>query len=254
MDDTEKSATLLLPRSFPPNSRCKTLLIERQKSLGSKELQVQIKLPQGANEDEWLAVKTIDFFNELNLLKGALQERGCRVRAFSERTMSGLRPTTTLLVASLCACLFSGRSPWQGFARMRDVAPGQLSEDVAELQRLVRVSERARHIAELGREVLESALSHHEAARALQRCSAAARTAHSRAQDAAGSWAEERDRFQVVRQSRITSGSLPRRSRSGRVKSDSEVGLLRKICETRASVERMLALTSDRRRRMDPDV
>jgi len=73
MDDTEKSATLLLPRSFPPNSRCKTLLIERQKSLGSKELQVQIKLPQGANEDEWLAVKTNDFFNELNLLKGALQ-------------------------------------------------------------------------------------------------------------------------------------------------------------------------------------
>lgn len=133
---------------------------------------------------------------------------------------------------------------------MRDVAPGQLSEDVAELQRLVRVSERARHIAELRREVLESALSHHETARALQRWSAAARTAHSRAQDAAGSWAEERDRFQVVRQSRITSGSLPRRSRGGRVKSDSEVGLLRKICETRASVERMLALTSDRRRRM----
>ena len=240
--------------------RYNTLLIERQKSLGSKELQVQIKLPQGANEDEWLAVKTIDFFNELNLLIGALQERGCKVRVFSVRTMSGLRPTvqafptTTLPVASLCACLFSGRSPWQGFARMRDVAPGQLSEDVAELQRLVRVSERARHIAELRREVLESALSHHEAARALQRWSAAARTAHSRAQDAARSWAEERDRFQVVRQSRITSGSLPRRSQGGRVKSDSEVGLLRKICETRASVERMLALTSDRRRRMDPDV
>lgn len=74
MDDTEKSATLLPPRSFPPNSRYNTLLIERQKSLGSKELQVQIKLPQGANEDEWLAVKTIDFFNELNLLIGALQD------------------------------------------------------------------------------------------------------------------------------------------------------------------------------------
>jgi MOB kinase activator 1 len=48
--------------------------LERQKTLGSKDLAEQVKLPPGANVEEWLAITTIDFFNELNLLIGALQD------------------------------------------------------------------------------------------------------------------------------------------------------------------------------------
>lgn len=66
--------TLLPPRMLPDSSRFKTLLLERTKTLGSSELADQVKLPPGASEEEWLAITTIDFFNDLNLLAGALSE------------------------------------------------------------------------------------------------------------------------------------------------------------------------------------
>lgn len=70
-----KDATL--PRShhkLPHDSRYSTLLMERQKTLGSAELWEQVKLPEGASENEWLAVNTVDIFNELTLLTGALRD------------------------------------------------------------------------------------------------------------------------------------------------------------------------------------
>mmetsp|Transcript_61203 Transcript_61203/g.145729 ORF Transcript_61203/g.145729 Transcript_61203/m.145729 type:complete len:216 (-) Transcript_61203:69-716(-) len=70
----EHGDTLLPARTLPMNSRYNSLLLEKQKSLGSQDLLLQVKLPTGACEEEWLAVKTIDFFNELNLLIGALKE------------------------------------------------------------------------------------------------------------------------------------------------------------------------------------
>lgn len=71
---TRRDATLLPPRRLPMNSRYNTLLMGRQKTLGSKDLADQVKLPQGADVEEWLAITTIDFFNELNLLIGAVQD------------------------------------------------------------------------------------------------------------------------------------------------------------------------------------
>lgn len=68
------SGTLLPPRQFPPNSRYASVIQERINTLGSKDLANQVKLPPGASEEEWLAVVTIDFFNELNLLVGAVQD------------------------------------------------------------------------------------------------------------------------------------------------------------------------------------
>lgn len=69
-----RDATLLPPRKLPANSRYSSLLLERQKTLGSRDLWQQVRLPPGASEEEWLAIHTIDFFNELNLLTGALQD------------------------------------------------------------------------------------------------------------------------------------------------------------------------------------
>jgi len=72
--EERRDATLLPPRKLPTNSRYHTILMDRQKTLGSKDLADQVKLPAGASVEEWLAVTTIDFFNELNLLIGALQD------------------------------------------------------------------------------------------------------------------------------------------------------------------------------------
>lgn len=73
-DLTRRDATLLPPRKLPLNSRYNSLLLGRQKTLGSKDLADQVKLPPGANFEEWLAITTIDFFNELNMLIGAIQD------------------------------------------------------------------------------------------------------------------------------------------------------------------------------------
>lgn len=70
--EERRDATLLPPRKLPANSRYSSLLLQRQKTLGSIDLWQQVKLPPGASEEEWLAITTIDFFNELNLLTGAL--------------------------------------------------------------------------------------------------------------------------------------------------------------------------------------
>lgn len=72
--EERRDGTLLPPRKLPPNSRYATLLLERQKTLGSRDLWAQVKLPPGASESEWLAVNTIDMFNELNLLAGAISD------------------------------------------------------------------------------------------------------------------------------------------------------------------------------------
>merc|ERR1711974_3162 len=36
------------------------------------DLWQQVRLPEGASEDEWLALTTVDMFNEINLLAGAV--------------------------------------------------------------------------------------------------------------------------------------------------------------------------------------
>jgi len=72
--EERREGTLLPPHKLPAKSRYSTLLLERQKTLGSKDLAQQVKLPPGASEEEWLAVSTVDMFNEINMLAGAVQD------------------------------------------------------------------------------------------------------------------------------------------------------------------------------------
>jgi len=73
-----KDGTLLPPRVFPKDSRYATITLvlqqNRERTLGSKGLVDQVKLPEGCSEEEWIAVNTQEIFNELNLLVGAFQE------------------------------------------------------------------------------------------------------------------------------------------------------------------------------------
>ena len=43
-------------------------------TLGSGNLAEAVKLPPGENKKEWLAVNTVDFFNAISVLYGALEE------------------------------------------------------------------------------------------------------------------------------------------------------------------------------------
>jgi len=43
-------------------------------TLGSGDLRQAVKLPDGENLNEWLAVNTVDFFNQINLLYGSIAE------------------------------------------------------------------------------------------------------------------------------------------------------------------------------------
>lgn len=43
-------------------------------TLGSGNLRVAVRLPEGEIFEEWLAVHTVDFFNHLNILYGAISE------------------------------------------------------------------------------------------------------------------------------------------------------------------------------------
>ncbi|CRK20646.1 hypothetical protein BN1723_005800 [Verticillium longisporum] len=43
-------------------------------TLGGGSLRKAVKLPEGEDEDEWLAVNMVDFYNQINLLYGAITE------------------------------------------------------------------------------------------------------------------------------------------------------------------------------------
>lgn len=43
-------------------------------TLGSGNLRQAVVLPSGEDRNEWLAVNTVDFFNQINLLYGSITE------------------------------------------------------------------------------------------------------------------------------------------------------------------------------------
>ena len=45
-----------------------------EKTLGSGNLREAVQLPEGEDINEWIAVNTVDFFNQINMLYGTLTE------------------------------------------------------------------------------------------------------------------------------------------------------------------------------------
>ena len=45
-----------------------------QMTLGSGNIDLAVELPKGEDLNEWLAVNTIEFYNDINLLYGMLEE------------------------------------------------------------------------------------------------------------------------------------------------------------------------------------
>jgi MOB kinase activator 1 len=65
-------------KTFKPKKRVpkhqSDLQVKAKATLGSGNLRMAVVLPQGEDRNEWLAVNTVDFFNQINLLYGSITE------------------------------------------------------------------------------------------------------------------------------------------------------------------------------------
>ncbi|KAI7726966.1 hypothetical protein M8C21_011391 [Ambrosia artemisiifolia] len=61
-------------KSAPSGSKGAQLRQHIDATLGSGNLREAVRLPPGEDINEWLAVNTVDFFNQVNLLYGTLTE------------------------------------------------------------------------------------------------------------------------------------------------------------------------------------
>ncbi|KAG9458082.1 hypothetical protein H6P81_002590 [Aristolochia fimbriata] len=61
-------------KNAPSGSKGQQLQRHIDATLGSGNLREAVKLPPGEDINEWLAVNTVDFFNQVNLLYGTLTE------------------------------------------------------------------------------------------------------------------------------------------------------------------------------------
>lgn len=70
MIDPNVSKTFRPKRQVMAGSRLERLNTLAQRTLGTGNLRVAVTLPPGEDLNEWLAVKTVDLFNEVNLVYG----------------------------------------------------------------------------------------------------------------------------------------------------------------------------------------
>lgn len=70
----DRNNTFRKRKEFEEGSRRHSLYKQAQASLELGELKEAVKLPEGEDLNEWLAVNTIDFYNKTNLLYGWLAE------------------------------------------------------------------------------------------------------------------------------------------------------------------------------------
>ncbi|KAI8925652.1 Mob1/phocein [Entophlyctis helioformis] len=61
-------------RNVPEGSRQAELKRYADATLGTGNLRLAVQLPEGEDLNEWLAVNTVDFFNQINLLYGSITE------------------------------------------------------------------------------------------------------------------------------------------------------------------------------------
>ncbi|EAR84302.1 Mps one binder kinase activator-like protein (macronuclear) [Tetrahymena thermophila SB210] len=62
------------PKQIEKGSRGWGLKHIAQMTLGSGNMSLAVELPQGEEKNEWLAVNTIEFYNEISILYGTLME------------------------------------------------------------------------------------------------------------------------------------------------------------------------------------
>ncbi|KAL7391899.1 hypothetical protein ABVT39_016439 [Epinephelus coioides] len=68
------SKTFRPKKNIPEGSHQYELLKHAEATLGSGNLRQAVMLPEGEDLNEWIAVNTVDFFNQINMLYGTITE------------------------------------------------------------------------------------------------------------------------------------------------------------------------------------
>ncbi|KAG9480414.1 hypothetical protein GDO78_012079 [Eleutherodactylus coqui] len=68
------SKTFKPKKSIPEGSHQYELLKHAEATLGSGNLRMAVMLPEGEDLNEWVAVNTVDFFNQINMLYGTITD------------------------------------------------------------------------------------------------------------------------------------------------------------------------------------
>ncbi|MBN3287306.1 MOB1A kinase, partial [Polyodon spathula] len=68
------SKTFKPKKNIPEGSHQYELLKHAEATLGSGNLRQAVVLPEGEDLNEWIAVNTVDFFNQINMLYGTITE------------------------------------------------------------------------------------------------------------------------------------------------------------------------------------
>merc|ERR1711879_608903 len=70
----KKSQTFKPHKNIPEGTKQYQLKKYAEATLGSGNLKLAVTLPEGEDINEWLAVNTVDFFNQINMLYGTITE------------------------------------------------------------------------------------------------------------------------------------------------------------------------------------
>jgi len=70
----KKSHTFKPKKNIQEGTKQYQLKQYAEATLGSGNLKLAVKLPEGEDLNEWLAVNTVDFFNQINMLYGTITE------------------------------------------------------------------------------------------------------------------------------------------------------------------------------------
>ncbi|CED83826.1 mob1 phocein [Phaffia rhodozyma] len=77
------------PKQAPSGSKQYQLKKFAESTLGSGNLRAAVRLPEGEDENEWIAVHIVDFFNHINMLYGTISEfctpEGCPIMSAGPR-------------------------------------------------------------------------------------------------------------------------------------------------------------------------
>ncbi|XP_020608438.1 MOB kinase activator 1B-like [Orbicella faveolata] len=61
-------------KNIPEGTHQYDLMKQAAATLGSGNLRLAVMLPEGEDLNEWVAVNTVDFFNQINMLYGTITE------------------------------------------------------------------------------------------------------------------------------------------------------------------------------------
>ncbi|KAJ3425782.1 mob kinase activator-like 1 [Anaeramoeba flamelloides] len=74
MNIFKKSSTFRAKRRIKEQGKQNELKKYAEATLGSGNLRLAVQLPEGEDQNEWLASNTVDFFNQINMLYGTITE------------------------------------------------------------------------------------------------------------------------------------------------------------------------------------